>query len=460
MSRDPLPRSTPAAEGVSAAGIDAFLDAVEADPALELHSLMVLRHGRVVAEGWWSPHRPDDARQLYSLSKSFTATALGLALAEGRLALTDRVVDHFPELAPAAGPRARSITLDHLARMATGHTEDTVDRLRARDPAEPVRWFLGLEPESPPGSVFTYNNGATYVLGAVLQRVTGESLTGYLQPRLFGPLGIDPPVWDTLGGPRQIGWSGLRLTTEDIARFGLLYLTDDSTVLPVGWVGEATRVHTPTTNRDEPDWQQGYGYQFWRSRHGYRADGAFGQLCLVLPDHDAVVVITAGTEAMQTLLDAVWAQLRPALAGPGTDEDDHRLAGRLTTLAVPSDGSADQPADSWLAARGVAATEDGWALTVEADGRNLVVECGDEHWRRGTLPVSGDRGLVVACRGSWRDPGTFVAELVFVQGPHRMTVTYRPADDRSDARWRTVPLGVTTLAGLAPDPVQEAGSPR
>ena len=226
MPSPSLPRSSPAAEGVSATGIGAFLDAAEAAPGIALHSLMLLRHGRVVAEGWWRPYRPTDARQLYSMSKSFTATALGFALAEGRLALTDTVVDHFPDLAAAAGPRARTITVEHLARMAAGHHTDTLPAMEQHDRSEPVRSFLGLEPESPPGSTFAYNNGATYTLAAILQARTGQSLTGYLQPRLFDPLGIAPPFWDDQGGPRQIGFAGLHLTTEDMARFGQLYLQD------------------------------------------------------------------------------------------------------------------------------------------------------------------------------------------------------------------------------------------
>ena len=317
MSDDALPRSTPSAEGVAASGIESFLDAIDDSPDIALHSLMICRYGRVVAEGWWAPYQPDDMHLLYSISKSFTATALGFAVAEGRLGLSDAAVDHLGELAEAAtDPRVRAITVDHLARMATGHAEDTLERIDALDPDEPVRGFLRLPPESEPGSVFAYNNGATYVLAAILQRCTGESLTGYLQPRLFDPLGIAPPHWDTLGGPRQVGFSGLHLPTEAIARFAELYRRDGRwrgrQVLPAGWAAQATRAHTANPAEPNPDWRRGYGYQFWRSLHGYRADGAYGQFGLVLPEQEAVVVTTAETENMQGLLDAVWTHLVPA----------------------------------------------------------------------------------------------------------------------------------------------------
>ena len=452
MKSQPLPRSSPAAEGVSAAGIADFLDAAEAAPGISLHSLMVLRHGRVVAEGWAAPHRATDARQLYSLSKSFTATALGLAVAEGRLALTDTVVDHFPDLAAAAGPKARSITVEHLARMATGHHADTFAAIWQQDPAEPVRAFLNLEPESPPGSVFAYNNGASYTLAAILQTCTGQSLTDYLQPRLFDPLDIAPPFWESGGGPRQIGFAGLHLATEDVARFGLLYAQDGlwggRPLLPPDWVAAASRALTPNPAEPEPDWQQGYGYQFWRSRHGYRADGAFGQFCLVLPEQDAVVVITSETEVMQPLLDAVWAHLLPAFAGSGGDDD--RLAERLAGFALPVDGAGTYAADDWVVAHAVepAGEGTGWSLTLTDAGQTLVVDCGDRHWQRTAVPVGADRALVVEAQGQWPDPHTFVVELVLVQSPHRMTVIFHPETGQSVARWRTVPLRSPSLAGL------------
>ena len=456
MTLEPLPRSAPAAEGVSAAGIAAFLDAAEADPGIALHSLMVLRHGRVVAEGWWAPHRPTDARQLYSMSKSFTATALGLAVAEDRLALADKVVDHFPDWASVAGPRMRMITVEHLARMATGHHTDTLAAMLHGDRAEPVQSFLSLEPESPPGSVFAYNNGATYTLAAILQARTGESLTGYLQPRLFDPLGIAPPFWDTMGGSREIGFAGLHLTTEDVARFGLLYAQGGQwhgqALLAPEFVAAATRALTPNPGEPVPDWQQGYGYQFWQSRHGYRADGAFGQFCLILPEQDAVVVITSETEVMQPLLDAVWAHLLPAFARPGGDDD--KLAERLATLTLPVEGGGTYPADDWMTAQAVTPAADGrgWSLTLADADRTLVIDCGDGRWQRTTAPAGSDRVLVVEAQGRWSEPDTFVAELVLAQCAHRFTVTLQPSIGQSVVRWRTVPLRAPSLVGLAAPP--------
>ena len=346
---------------------------MEAAPTVALHSLMILRRGRVVAEGWWSPYRPDDMHLVYSISKSFTSTALGFALAEGRLALDDTVVQNFPDLDPGpSAPRARAITVEHLARMATGHHSDILDTMVGLDPAEPVSGFLRIEPESQPGSVFAYNNGATYALGAVIQERTGQSLTEYLQPRLFDPLSIRPPHWATLNGRRQMGYSGLHLRTEELARFGQLYLAQGSwagsELLSSSWVAKATRVHTANPGEPEPDWRRGYGYQFWRSRHGYRGDGAYGQFCLVLPEQDAVVVTTGETETMQAILDAVWTHLVPAFDQPSAAGDDDRLASRLASLALPAESMGTYPGDDRVTACGLTEQPSGWVLTLTFKG--------------------------------------------------------------------------------------------
>jgi len=458
MTTAPLPRSTPADQDVSSAGVEAFLDAVEADPRLELHSLVVLRHGHVVAQGWWAPYGPDELHLLYSLSKSFTATAAGLAAAEGLLDLDDTVVSHLPDLAAAAThPWTRSMRLRDLAAMASGHHEDTLERARRLDPDEPVRGFLALPPDAEPGSVFAYNNGATYTLAAVVQRVTGQTLTDYLRPRLLEPLGITRSAWHTHPEGRELGFSGFHLTSEAVARFGQLYLDDGvwqgRRLLPEGWVAEASRVHTPNPAETNPDWQQGYGYQLWRSRHGYRGDGAYGQFCLVLPEQDAVVVTTAQTEDMQALIDAVWAHLLPGMGAP-TPERDEALAARLGALTLPTDGSGLRGTDSPDAASDLRVTAvaadpaGGWRLTLDDGTEQVELLCGDGTWRATSAVLAGGRTLELAATGTTED-GALVVQLVFVQTPHRLVLRTDPAGGTSTARWQTVPLHAATLAGLA-----------
>ena len=335
MNTDPLPVSTPAAQGVAARGILAFLDELEtvhADP----HSLMILRHGYVVASGWWHPYTPERLHLLYSLSKSFTSTATSIAIADGLLRLDDPVISFFPELdGEITDARARSILVRHIAAMASGHLEETWPRAMTVDRDEPVRGFLLLPPDREPGTVFAYNQSATYTMAAIVQRLTGQTLTRFFRERLLDPLGAGEVSWDEWPTGRNIGFSGMFVTTDTIARLGQLYLQHGawkgSQYLTPEWVTEATRpqISTRLETRDPevvptPDWEQGYGFQFWMSRHGYRGDGAYGQFCIVLPEQDAVVAMTAQTDDMQSVLDAAWDKLLPAFletAGPSTQAD-------------------------------------------------------------------------------------------------------------------------------------------
>jgi CubicO group peptidase (beta-lactamase class C family) len=315
-----LPRSAPEAQGIPSAAVTAFLEAAEQTSA-GLHSFMLLRHGHVVAEGWWSPYQPHAPHMLFSLSKSFTSTAIGLAVAEGRLSVDDPVLAFFPAEAPRK-PSAHlaAMRVRHLLSMSTGHDHDTTGYMWKRRDGDWARAFLARPVAHEPGAHFLYNTGATYMLSAIIQRVTGTTLLEYLRPRLFEPLGIANPTWETCPRGVNTGGFGLSITTEDIARFGQMYLQrgawDGQQLVPEAWVAAASTKQIANDANTNPDWQQGYGYQFWRCRHGaYRGDGAFGQFCVILPAQDAVLAITAGTPNMQAVLDQVWAHLLPAM-GP------------------------------------------------------------------------------------------------------------------------------------------------
>src|SRR6478609_1731442 len=158
MPNPVFPRSTPSAQGVDPAGVEAFLDQMDAHPEVELHSLMLLRNGHVVTEGWWAPYTPERVHLLYSLSKSFASTAAGLAAAEGLLDLDRTVLSYFPELdADVTDERSRSMLVRHVAAMASGHDTETIERVFASDPDDLVRGFLQIPPEHEPGTWFAYN---------------------------------------------------------------------------------------------------------------------------------------------------------------------------------------------------------------------------------------------------------------------------------------------------------------
>lgn len=473
---------TPSSEGVDADSVQRFLDHAE-DTGLDVHGLSVVRHSRVVAHGIWAPYQADRPRLVYSVSKNFTITAVGAAIGEGLLGLDDTVVSFYPELdGEIRDPRSRSMTVRHLAAMASGHLSDTIERARELDPLNWVRGFLLLPPEREPGTVFAYNQSATYTLAAIVQRVTGQSLMSYLRARILDPIGIGATAW-TQGPPGQdLGYSGLFATTDAIARLGLLYLRDgfwgNRRLLPPGWAGEATRVYVstarpPKATAADPDSQLGYGFQFWRSRHGYRGDGAYGQYCLVLPDQDAVIATTAGTERVEDLLDAVWRFLLPAFHDApltGRAKHDARLADRLENLELaPADGQAVPPtvgAESWhgadfaplggrcsaqpgLTSVRVTSEEGMWSVTLQGDGGPLRLRLG----RRWTVQAGPGVRVPVAVSGGWRRLDTLVVHVIFLETPHQLVVTCAREAGTFTADWLTRPLDEPPLRSLrAPYP--------
>jgi CubicO group peptidase (beta-lactamase class C family) len=313
-----LPRSTPEDQRVSPDTVSAFLGALEKFGGV--HSAMVLRHGYVVAEQWWAPGAADKAHVMWSLSKSFTSTAVGLVISDGKLALGDRVVDLLPDAAPAEiDANLAALTVRDLLTMTTGHAEESLpDESRAAN-TNWAKHILSVPLAHVPGTTFVYNSGATYLLSTIVQRLTGQTVLEFLTPRVLDPLGITGATWDQSPQGIDIGGWGLSVRTEDIAKFGQLYLQGgawgDDQLVPEEWVREATSGQVANAGPDStPDWSQGYGYQFWQCRHGaFRGDGKDGQFCIVMPEQDVVVALTSEVTDMQGELELVWKHLLPGL---------------------------------------------------------------------------------------------------------------------------------------------------
>jgi CubicO group peptidase (beta-lactamase class C family) len=337
-----LPRSTPEAEGVAAEGISNFIEAI-AKSKHEMHSLMVLRHGKVIAEGWWSPYRSDLKHTMYSCSKSFTATAIGFAVSEKRLTVDDKVIAFFPnDLPDTVSENLKNLRVKDLLSMSVGQTFDATGPVVISD--NWVKTFFKIPIVHAPGSKFLYNSAATYMLAAIVQKLTGEKVIDYLKPRLFDPLSIEGIDWEIDPQGVNVGGWGLRLKTEDMAKFGQLFLQkgkwQGKQILPAAWVEEASTLkimqdpNAQQTKKDSSDWLQGYCYQMWRSRHNsYRGDGAFGQYILVLPEHDAVIAITSETADMQAELNLVWEHILPAFSDKKTRTDPN-FKTKLTNLTL------------------------------------------------------------------------------------------------------------------------------
>ena len=436
-----LPRTSPEAQGVHSAAIQNFI-AATAQQQLELHSLMLLRHGNVIAEGWWAPYGPDVPHLLHSVSKSFTSTAIGLAVSEGRLSIDDPVVSFFPEAASAVVSESlAALRVRHLLSMSTGQvTDSSLNRHNNPDP-DWISVFLRTPFSHAPGTHFMYNSGASYMLSAIIQKVTGQRLIDYLRPRLFDPLGIDGQ-WDVSPQGINMGGWGLSVTTEAIARFGQLYLQqgqwNGQQILPAAWIALATARHidnAETPFNPDSDWQQGYGFQFWRCRFdSFRGDGAFGQFCLVMPDKQAVIAITASVEDMQAVLNLVWVHLRAGMVdaalSPSPDADrlrdtlshlhiDPPKEPTLSPLARSQSGMRYQLAANPLGLSNLQidfeATSARIRLGTAAGDHVFVCSYGESNqWAMGTLPLF-PHSPKVAASGRWTRADRFEITLRYYE---------------------------------------------
>lgn len=326
----PLPRGEASEEFTIA--MEGYLAAVE-EAGQDLHSIMVVKDGEVLFEKWMSAGKPDEPHILNSVSKTFTSTAVGLAVSDGLLSVDDKVIGFFPnDLPEEVSPNLEAMTVKDLLTMTCGHETDPTG-LAWKTEKDWAKAFLAVPVTRTPGEVYCYNSFGTYMLSAIVQKVTGEKVIDYLTPRIFEPLGITGMTWqESPDGVNTGGW-GLYLKTEDLAKMGQLLLQKGKwgreQLVPAEWVEEASSRQTHSINaglnsdmlekmpeefKQNSDWTQGYGYQMWRCRHNaFRADGANGQYIIVIPDKNAVVVTTAAIQDMQGEINLIWDHILPVL---------------------------------------------------------------------------------------------------------------------------------------------------
>lgn len=460
--KNPLPRSTPEAQGVSSKGILDFLDEA-AKSTHEFHSMMIIRHGKVIAEGWWSPYKSTLKHTMYSVSKSFTATAVGFAVSENKISVNDKVVSFFPELTPdTASQYLKDLTVKDLLSMSVGMDPDP----SAVVPGDTnwVNRFLRVPIINKPGTKFLYNSVGTYMLSAIVQKVTGQKIVDYLKPRLFDPLGIEGVDWEIDPKGINVGGWGLRVKTEDMAKFGQLFLQKGKwkgkQVLPEAWIDEASSKkidQNPAASAEAlrtNDWLQGYCYQMWRCRNNaYRGDGAFGQYIIVMPDQDAVIAITSETGDMQGILNMVWKHLLPAFRNVPVPVEATTilLKSRLSNLSLPVpviNRDSVYPSTFNNKSYSLAQNERGYqnisfsftgkicAVELQTDKGKFPFKFGASTWKAGTtsklgpslvtrarnhfagLPPSKVEGIYV-----WKNPTTLQLILRYIESPHTETFT-------------------------------------
>ncbi|MBI1277738.1 MAG: serine hydrolase [Anaerolineaceae bacterium] len=455
--KNALVRATPESQGIASTAILQFVQAVESQ-IHEIHSFMLVRHGKVVAEGWWSPYGRDYKHMLFSLSKSFTSTAIGLAVNEGLISLDDKVISFFPDEAPAEpNEHLAAMQIRHLLSMSTGHDVDTQPPMGQSADGKWTKVFFEVPVIHKPGTHFLYNTGATYMLSAILQKVTGTKLIDYLQPRLLEPLGIEGATWQVSPQGINTGGFGLNIKTEDIANFGQLYLQkgkwNGRQLVPEAWIDEATRSHISNGDNPENDWNQGYGYQFWRCRHNaYRGDGAFGQYCIVMPEQDAVLAITSGLGDMQAPLDLVWDILLPAMSSeslPDSPSNQSSLVKKLADLKFnPVQGQAASAVSESVYGRvyKLDANElgfetialkpsgnDSWTINIKKGTVEDHITCGYLTWHKGETTMFNQpwelEAAPIVVSGAWIHQDMFTLRVRFYETPFYQTITLRFAND-------------------------------
>jgi CubicO group peptidase (beta-lactamase class C family) len=471
----PLPRSTPEKEGVSSIAVANFLQAISKSKN-ELHGFVFVRHGKVIADAWSAPYADSLKHTLYSTSKSFTSTAVGFAVAENKLKVTDKVVSFFPESVPDnASELLKRLTIKDLLTMSVGHATDPSAVIPSN--RDWVRQFLATPIVDTPGTKFLYNSMATFMLSAIVQKVTGEKIIDYLEPRLFKPLGITNKDWETNPEGINVGGWGLRVRTSDMAKFGLLYLNkgkwNGKQILPEAWVREASTAHIrqkPNASAEElanSEWVQGYGYQFWRSRHNsYRADGAFGQYILIMPEQDAVIAITCETANMQDEVNYVWNYLKPAMSDRPLPENPNGLAqlkkvassltlrpfisfadsvGKVSPLTVNLKNKSVTLDENQLSMQSLSFDEvqNRMMVLVKTPMGEFPITFGHGKWVSGTTAIKPPsltsrainslEGLApfrVAGQYRWKDKNTLELQLQYPESTHHTTWTCDFSDDR------------------------------
>jgi hypothetical protein len=349
-----------------------------------------------------------------------------------------------------------------------------------------VKTFLSQPIENAPGSVFLYDSGGSFMLSAIVQKVTGQKVVEYLEPRLFQPLAIRQKSWDSSPLGINCGGWGLSVVTETLAKFGQLYLQkglwNGKQLLPSHWVEEATtfKIQQPAlwNSGSDPaaqadraasladpsaalaklkqssDWYQGYAYQFWRCRHNaFRGDGAFGQFCLVLPDEDAVVAITSETGNLQGVLNLVWDHLLPAMHEAPIKRQPSATARLQQTLRTrmlplpPGESKSElamsisgrtftlEPNSLGLESATLQFAVDSCLFALKSPRATYEVRCGLGKWLDGTTQMPGEppallpnselsaKPVKLAAAGAWREDGTFEMQWRFYETPHHDTIT-------------------------------------
>lgn len=320
MEKIQIPRAkTPESVGVSSKELVEFLRDME-ENKLEFHSFIIVRNGKVAAECFRAPFNADTPHSLYSVSKTFTAVAVGFAVAEGYFTLDTRLLDIFPEYAPKRkDKRLEKLLVRHLITMTSGKN---VSVMTDRAGEDWIKAYIKSAWYADPGEEFRYINENIYMLSSCIRKTTGLTLREFLAPRLFEPLDIDMPFWETDTKGTEAGGWGSYFKTEDLAKVMLCFLDGGKfggkQIFPEGWAEECISLWADNSANHDADARVGYGYCVWNNgpRGGYRADGLFSQFGIVFPEYNATVTVTGAIPEEQVARDCIWRHFPKAFTEP------------------------------------------------------------------------------------------------------------------------------------------------
>jgi CubicO group peptidase (beta-lactamase class C family) len=308
--------SSPEEQGMDGEKLAEILAAVQ-DRGLKLHSLLVIRNGYLVSETYFGSYKQNNRHELYSCTKSFVSTLIGIALDKGYLTGKDqRIVDFFLGRTLAnLDQQKQAVTLEDVLTMRTGldWQEGDPAYVALYQSSDWVQYMLDLPMVQSPGSGFNYCSGCTHLLSAILGQATGMDTRDFAEQYLFKPLGITNARWETDAHGIPIGGWGLQITPRQMAKLGYLYLRegewDGEQIVSTGWVQDAIQTHTQT------DGDLGYGYQWWiyPSLDAYAALGRDGQTIFVVPESDLIIVTTAAMDGHDEIFRLIEDFIIPAL---------------------------------------------------------------------------------------------------------------------------------------------------
>ncbi|NLN45399.1 MAG: serine hydrolase [Clostridiaceae bacterium] len=468
-----FPEASPESLGIPSTAIERYLDHVR-DKNLAINSLMILRHGKLAAAGWWAPYAPDLVHAAHSLTKSFTSTAIGLMIHEGRIGLHDRVADLFPlDMPDHPSENLLKMDLWHLLTMTCGHETEPM----------PVgsenftRAFLAHPVVRDPGTHYLYNSLASYMLTVLVYEKTGMNLLDYLRPRVLDPIGIGEVFCLTCPRGIENGGGGMYIRTEDIARMAQLYLQkgrhDGVQLIPEAWIDEASTWQVSTANHPagDGDHTSGFGYHIWRCipPDVYRFAGANGQFGIVMPTKDAVAAITSSSWDTAGITEGFWDIVLPSMTDAPLPEDPAaagRLRDRLSRLRLAWTPARRDPAGEsrlegveWVWPKNTfrfslqrgAPSGAGVACTrIVFSGNRATMEY-EEEGNNGRLLLGMDGNPVenpymyaghtfpVLATGAWTEDGAFVVDMRSILNVAHRKMVMRPDGDRVRIRIESTP---------------------